>query len=215
MNITRSLMLAASLVALVVSSCSQPSDLPSPNLEPQFGTTAFDGAYGVTKYGSAVYVVGSTSGGLHSTNKGGSDAYIRKVDTSGKLLWGRQFGTDKADYPHDVATDANGNAYVYGNTMGDLARPMRVYTDHFLRKYTPSGAVVWTRQFGLDTADYSGGVAVSGNSVYVVGLSQHIGTFVYRLTPAMVRHGGKSSSARMASMPATPTSASMAAATST
>lgn len=180
MKLTRSLVLAASLVALVVSGCSQPGDLPSPNLEPQFGTPASDSAYGLAKHSTGVYVVGFTTGNLHSTNKGGTDAYIRKVDTSGKLLWGRQFGTNAADYPHDVATDANGNAYVLGSTGGSLARALRGTSDFFLRKYTPSGTVAWTKQMGLETADYPGGVAVSGGFIYVVGLSQDLGTFVYR-----------------------------------
>jgi hypothetical protein len=63
-----------------------------------------------------------------------------------------------------------------------MARTLRGGNDFFLRKYTSSGSVAWTRQFGLDTADYPGGVAVSGNFVYVVGVSENIATFVYRFS---------------------------------
>lgn len=181
MNIKRPLVLAA-FVALIISACSQPRDLTDPILEPQFGTAA-DSANAVAKHGSAIYVVGNTSGNLHAAQKGGGDAFIRKLDTSGKLLWGRQFGTNKADNPHDVATDAGGNAYIFGSTGGSLARTLRGPSDFFVRKYSPSGTHLWTKQMGLDTADSPGGVAVSGGFVYAVGVSQDLGTFAYRLHP--------------------------------
>ena len=180
MNSRRSFVLAACVVALVVSGCSQPRELSTPGLEPQFGTAASDRAYGLAGYGTGVYVVGSTTGNLHGPHRGQGDAYIRKVGSDGRLLWGRQFGTPLGDRATDVATDAGGNVYVFGQTGGSLARALRGPTDFFLRKYNPSGDVLWTRQMGLDTADLPGGVAVSGSSVYVVGSSEDLGTFVYR-----------------------------------
>ena len=183
MNIRRSFVLAASFITLIVSGCSQPRNATDLGLEPQFGTPAADNAYAVAKSGPAVYVVGITSGDLHAPHKGGGDAFVRKVGSDGRLLWGRQFGTAASDRATDVATDAGGNAYVLGQTGGTLARALRGPSDFFLRKYGPSGNVVWTRQMGLDTADLPGGVAVSGSSVYVVGSSEDLGTFVYRFGP--------------------------------
>lgn len=183
MSIMRPLVLAAALLTLLVSACSQTA-VPGREmaaLSPQnFGTSASEGASGLAKHSSGVYVVGNTSGNLHGTHKGSADAFIRKVDTGGKVSWGRQFGTSAGDAASDVATDANGNAYVLGRTSGNMARALRGGNDFFLRKYTSSGSVGWIRQFGLDTADYPGGVAVSGNFVYVVGVSENIGTFIYR-----------------------------------
>lgn len=179
MNFRRSFVLAAA-VAFVISACSQHSDLTSPVLEPQFGSVASDRAFGVAKHSSGVYVVGDTSGNLHAANKGSNDAYIRKYNTSGKLLWGRQFGTNASDNAFNVAADANNNVYVLGTTLGSLARPLRGPSDLFLRKYTSSGNIAWTRQMGLDNNDSPGGVAVSGGFVYVVGSDQDLGTVVYR-----------------------------------
>lgn len=180
MNSQRSFVLAAAFVTLVVSGCSQPRNITDHGLEPQFGTPAADGAAGLARYSGGVYVVGSTSGNLHSTHKGGGDAFIRKVNASGTLMWGRQFGTAAAYRATDVATDTSGNTYVLGQTGGTLARALRGPSDFFLRKYSPSGTVLWTNQMGLDTADLPGGVAVSGGFIYVVGVSQDLGTFVYR-----------------------------------
>lgn len=192
MYIMRPLVLAA--LTLVISACSQTA-IPGTKtaaLRPQnFGTTASDNASGLAKHSSGVYVVGDTSGNLHGTNKGGTDAFIRKVDTDGKVIWGRQFGTAAGDAASDVAADATGNAYVLGRTSGNMARTLRGGNDFFLRKYTSSGSVAWTRQFGLDTADYPGGVAVSGNFVYVVGMGDTFGAFVYRFSTSSGRTWSK------------------------
>ena len=167
-------------VLALMSACNR-TDVDTPaQLKTQFGTTANDYALGVAKYYGGIYAVGTTEGNLHGTQKGNGDAFIRKVDARGTLIWGKQFGTAKKDRAVAVTTDARDNAYVLGQTAGTLARALRGPSDFFLRKYTPSGKVAWTLQFGLDTDDVPGGVAVSGNSVYVVGTSKTIGMFIYR-----------------------------------
>ena len=125
-------------------------------------------------------MVGITEGNLHGTHQGGGDVFIRKVDTSGKLIWGRQFGTAARESAVSVATDANNNAYVFGSTRGSLARPVRGTSDLFVRKYTASGKVAWTQQKGLDGADYALDLVVSGNGVYVMGRNEDTGSAIYR-----------------------------------
>ena len=180
MNPWRPTLLAAAALVFFVTACSQPEDLNTVPLTPQFGTVASDSAAGLARYNSSIYVVGGTSGSLHIKNKGGKDAFIRKVDTRGKLIWGRQFGTSADDRATAVATDAKGNAYVLGVTSGVLARSLRGPSDFFLRKYTVTGGVAWTLQFGLDTEDTPGGLVVSGKYVYVVGNHQDIGSVLYK-----------------------------------
>lgn len=180
MNPLRPALFAATALIFFVTGCSQPEDLNTVPLTPQFGTIAADSAAGLARYSSGVYVVGNTSGNLHAQNKGAKDAFIRKVDTRGKLIWGRQFGTTAYDGATDVATDSKDNAYVLGTTSGVLARSLRGSSDFFLRKYTATGNVAWTLQFGLDTADIPGGLVVSGKYVYVVGAHRDIGRVLYK-----------------------------------
>ena len=180
MNPWRPTLLAATALIFFVTACSQPEDLHPVPLTPQFGTAASDSATGLARYNSSIYVVGSTSGSLHIKNKGARDAFIRKVDTRGKLIWGRQFGTSADDRATAVATDAKGNAYVLGVTSGVLARSLRGPSDFFLRKYTATGGVAWTLQFGLDTEDIPGGLVVSGKYVYVVGTHRDSGSVLYK-----------------------------------
>ena len=157
----------APFVLVVLAACSQVT--PSPELAPMaFGTPVSDSGASLAKHSSGVYAVGYTEGNLHATPKGGSDAFIRKYDTSGRVTWGRQFGTITDDRAAGVATDSSNNAYVAGSTLGNLAGSKGSY-DMFLRKYSASGGVSWTKQFGTSGFDYANAVAVSGSSVYVAG----------------------------------------------
>lgn len=171
MNITRPLVLASAVLALFISGCSQPEDFTTPTLEPQFGTPREENVHGLTPSSSGVYVVGQTDGDLHQRNLGGTDAYLRKHDRNGTLLWGRQFGTTGHEGAAAVAVDSADNAYVVGGTNGSLAGSQGA-SDVFIRKYSPSGGVLWTRQFGTSSVDSADDIAVSSSGVYVVGYTQ-------------------------------------------
>ncbi len=134
----------------------------------QFGTSENDDAESVAADSSAnVYVVGTTNGSL-AGSRGREDAFIRKYNKSGSVLWTRQFGSSEADFGIGVATDSSGNAYVLGSTYSNLA-PTNSGTDGFLRKYDPGGTVVWTRRFAIGNGTEPEGVAIDGGGAVYVG----------------------------------------------
>ncbi len=136
----------------------------------QFGTTSYDDAFEVSIFGSAVYVVGMTSGTLPSqVSVGGDDAFIRKYDTSGNEQWTRQFGTSEGDSAFGISAVVTG-IYITGGTDGTMpGQTSAGGTDIFLRKYDASGTAVWTVQFGTSSSDAVFGSAVSGGNLYVTG----------------------------------------------
>ena len=74
-----------------------------------------------------------------------------------------------------MATDITG-VYVGGTTDGTLpGQTTAGNSDAFVRKYSPSGDLMWTRQFGTAVDDLISGVAVHSSGVYVVGYTN--GTF--------------------------------------
>ena len=140
----------------------------------QFGTNSVDWAVGIaTDNNKNVYVVGFTGNNLQGTYQGGFDAFIRKYGSGGAVKWTKQFGTDTVDWALSVATDANGNAYVAGFTEGNLKNNNLGKRDAFIRKYSPDGAIEWTKQFGTKANEEVNGVAtdVMGN-VYLAGLTK-------------------------------------------
>ena len=90
----------------------------------QFGTNASDEAKGIA-VGSdgSVYAAGHVWGqlvlgqGALSTD----DAYLRKYDSAGTVVWTYQFGDiDNTDHAEDVTLDGSGKIYIVGHTLGDL-----------------------------------------------------------------------------------------------
>jgi len=48
---------------------------------------------------------------------GGFDAFLRKYDTNGNVIWTKQFGTNTTDQANAVAVNSTG-VYVAGDTVG-------------------------------------------------------------------------------------------------
>jgi hypothetical protein len=131
-------------------------------------TSSSEGATGVAVAGSYFYVVGFATGSL-AGSLGGGDAFIRKYTSGGVVVWTRQFGTSRRDGATGVAVDGSGNVYVAGFTSGALTGTNSDGDiDMFIRRYSSTGGVVWTRQ--VDGAT-SVAVAASGSNVHLVGSS--------------------------------------------
>lgn len=138
-----------------------------------------------------VYVVGSSAGDMGAELNGGSpDAYLRKLDPAGNVVWSRLLGSPAEAGGFAVAVDGEDNVIVAGQTrslLTDVAYGGGY--DSFVTKFDSSGAEVWTRQaqpFADDSAlalavDASGAVFVAGrtNAPVAAGLTQAGGSDAY------------------------------------
>jgi len=137
----------------------------------QFGTPGFDDIHDVAVDDDrGVYVAGSVIGQLPDQPwAGGSDAYVRRYDPDGNVIWTRQFGTPAFEHFNAVAFDSTG-VYAVGHTDGTL--PGQVSAggfDVFIQRYDRTGELEWTRQFGTLAFDIAQSVAADNGGVYVVG----------------------------------------------
>lgn len=140
----------------------------------QIGTDVFDDSRSVAVDTSGnTYISGSSYGGLDGANLGSSDAYLRKFDSDGNVVWTKQIGTDVFDDSQSVAVDASGNVYISGSTTGALGGSNTGDYDAYLCKFNSDGGVVWTKQVGTDSWDRSYSVVVdtSGNA-YIGGSTE-------------------------------------------
>jgi hypothetical protein len=129
------------------------------------------GAVGVDSNGN-VHVAGYTAGALTGqTNAGTFDAFVVKYDASGTLVWARQFGTDSGDYARGVGVTATGTVYLAGSTRGTLpAQTSAGAEDAFIARYSSSGTLNWTRQFGTVGVDQVMALSVeSTGDSYIAG----------------------------------------------
>lgn len=91
--------------------------------------------------------------------------------------WTRQLGTATSDFALDITTEANGNLYVTGYTLGSLDGETNSgnppTSDLAIVKYDSAGTKLWTRQFG----NGSGGTLAKGvaadtmGNAYVAGVT--------------------------------------------
>lgn len=141
----------------------------------QFGSGATDEARASAAGGNDVYVVGSAAAALPGeTALGSADAFIRKYDSSGAVLWTRQFGSTAEDKAMSVAV-TSGAVYLAGFTAGTLPGQPNFggASDGWIRKYDDDGSELWTRQLGTVGEDVVRDVAVDAvGGVYVAGLTQ-------------------------------------------
>jgi hypothetical protein len=115
----------------------------------QFGTSQLDqsrGGLSADGLGN-VYISGDTNGNLAGPNAGQRDVFVREYDAAGNVLWSQQFGTSGGDFSRGASVDGLGNVYVSGTTSGSIASSTGS-GPQFVRKYTASGTVLWTTQFG-------------------------------------------------------------------
>lgn len=143
------------------------------------------GASGSSTWGKSVatdatgniYVAGYTTGNLdNNILTGYHDLYVTKYDTTGIKLYTRQLGVASADtYGKAVATDANGNVYVAGDTTGGLdGNTLTNNSDYFVTKYDATGAKVYTKQLGGNSGATWGNAVTTdaNNNIYVAGYTQ-------------------------------------------
>ena len=88
-----------------------------------------------------IYVTGHTHGSFPQLqNKGEKDVFLVKLDSFGKKVWVRQFGTPFDDYGNGLAIDSSDNISVTGFTFGGLdGNQNKGKADIFFVKFNSSG----------------------------------------------------------------------------
>ncbi len=131
------------------------------------------------------YITGQTdstaflSVGVPTTNKGGVDVFVTKLNSSGTPVYARYLGGRGTDYANAIAVDSMGNAYVAGTTSSeDFPVSSNAYQpvkgagfDGFVVKISPAGSdVLYGTYLGGSGSDEVRGVAVDrqGNA-FVAG----------------------------------------------
>jgi hypothetical protein len=119
-----------------------------------------------------LYVAGKTTGDIENKNFGKNDGFLTKIDSSGKVIWSRQFGTPEEEDVQWCAIDKTGNLFVTGFTSGDLVGKNSGKEDFFIFKYSQDGQLMWSRQFGTDSTDIAKGVyADNKGNVFITGVT--------------------------------------------
>jgi hypothetical protein len=114
------------------------------------------------------------------TSAGFDDVFVAKYAPDGTLLWVRSAGGTGLDGGRGIATDRRGNSYVTGRLEGaatfgageanQTELTSAGFTDLFVAKYAPDGALLWARSASGTGSEEGSGIATDrrGNS-YLTG----------------------------------------------
>jgi hypothetical protein len=115
------------------------------------------------------YAVGGIIGDLDGPSAGRGDAFVRKLSSTGELVWGHQFGSDDIDIARGIAINSVSGASVLGQTRGNLIEPTGGVTRYFVRNFDLDGSLAWSRQFSSEQFAYAGGIAADSSGNLLVG----------------------------------------------
>lgn len=139
----------------------------------QAGGKDSDGAHSVAAMPDGGWVVGgsytstATFGTVELKSKGGTDAFLLKLDAAGNLEWVKSFGGRYPDRIKHVGVDGQGNIYVQGEFRDaadwggeKLTAAGGADFDIVLAKYDLNGDHKWSKRFGSQFDEHAGGLAV-------------------------------------------------------
>ena len=118
-----------------------------------------------------IIISGDTKGNFGGKNAGKSDCFFMKLDSSGSVLFIKQFGTDEDDFSCGLTTDKYLNIYICGRTKGKLDENKVGDFDAFIAKYSKNGELLWMKQYGIKEFNMGAAAIVIDNEcqIYVAG----------------------------------------------
>jgi hypothetical protein len=112
-------------------------------------------------------------------NKGYTDIFIAKYNSSGEVVWAKSVGGSYNDWANSIVLDSLGNIYIAGyvsNTVvfDTITITSTGYEDMFVAKYDSSGNILWVRNAGGFHPAQAISIALNASTnLYVTGCFQN------------------------------------------
>lgn len=154
-------------------------------------SVAFSADFGLTWTTPQLSYVSSVAAGpncaLYVTRMASTDAFVAKLSPDGSVQWATFLGGSDKDTPVGLTLDANGNAYVAGNTASpDFPTSVPHIgpageNSVFVAKFSPDGAVMYSATVGGEISSTAVTLALdAGQNVYVAGQTD---SYQFPVTP--------------------------------
>ncbi len=138
------------------------------------GGTQDDIARSIVQTADGGYIVAgysNSSNGDITNNKGGFDHWVVKLDSTGTLVWQKNFGGGQDDRGYSVEKTSDGNFILVGNARsndGDVTG-FHNWEDYWVVKFNNSGTLLWQKILGGDRDDSAHSVALTPDGYIISG----------------------------------------------
>ncbi|MFL5737519.1 MAG: hypothetical protein ACJ76P_09285, partial [Actinomycetota bacterium] len=118
---------------------------------------------------SGVYVVGSDISPPRNSHRPQIESFATKISAAGTQLWFDRFGATSG--ANAISVDADGFTVVGTAFDGLWGNGSTGGTDAYVRRYSPTGQPLWTKQFGTAENDRGTAVVADATGVYASGVT--------------------------------------------
>ncbi len=149
-----------------------------------YGGERTERCFGVDLTNDGFILIGSTN----SYGAGDQDVYLVKIDTQGKELWSKTFGSEKFDMGHDVKRTIDGGYVIIGYTQTQSQGK----NDAWILKTDSKGNKVWETLIGEKEDDRTvRGIQTNDGNYIVTGYTESYGASIWDLFLVKIDNRGK------------------------
>lgn len=145
--------------------------------EKSYGGKEIDESYQIIRTAEGNFlIVGETRSSDQdvSSQKGGADIWVLKIDDSGEMLWEKTYGGSSFDAAKAITLTNDGNYLIAGNTrsIDNDVTNNNGENDIWVLKIDPSGNLIWQKTIGGSGIDLANDIVeLNDYSIIVVGES--------------------------------------------
>ena len=136
------------------------------------------GAYSISEAAGGGYFVGGYSavfggGGITSTNHGGNDYWVMRLDAGGQKLWDRSFGGTGSDILLTLVATTDGGCLLGGSSSspvsGNKTSPWFGSSDFWVIRLNQNGDELWQRSYGDNRSENLQSAALTSDGGFILG----------------------------------------------
>lgn len=126
-----------------------------------YGGSGYESAQKILETANGDFIItgysnSPTSGTKTSTNYGGNDVWVVKIDSNGNLLWDNSYGGDQDDASYNGVI-VDGGYFLTGSSLSDVSgnktTPANGSYDFWGLKIDDNGAILWQKGIGGTLSD--------------------------------------------------------------